>query len=849
MKRIHIGNDFRVRWELTQLGEAFDLVGKTYDIEVSSPYGVIIVTDVVAEGNILSFSIPASQQVYLGSYNITLTITSEAGQSWRLQQCDAFCLISCECGCDTDVTTVVQLSSGIVYPANGLSAYELAVINGYKGTYEEWVKWYATPQIEGATDNAELNRYVVEVMSGIGVPMRFLLEMMGLPVANYEERIDNFVYDALSGYYAFDYILGFDDPETGEHQRMVETVTSDNAEVVGGSNVEQLSVTTIVVGREMLGIELYVQLAVCGEVVTEALSGNVVSYRQEAAFCPVILSSLSGGRIATIAQSLDSLSSQVDIIGAATRQAQTTADDAKGVAIAAQNTATTAQTAAGEAKSEIDDARHVIYPNRVTDSDAVNGVVRELYIAKAPASYKNVKITNVAWSGSVASITISYNLFNVATQNKTFDNIPMGVVYEIDGFTTTGTLYVYLSTPAEDSGEIAAEGLVDTDNWVSLGVNPQVEYYLLKMQAADDTARLTAEIIRSKSADDAMSKAIESEEAERKSDVAFWSARSKAYYDMLSHRLDKGQVPKLVYKQTGKDDYIISDTPIADTPSLLTYDETLEDVIVCDCQGMTTLVDVFGGYDYASNRVPNRPIYSIAISNTDSLEKTGFSHVFASLYYLAKIDLSKVTSLGNVDRMLCTFYGCRSLERIDMSTVDMSNIRYISQAFSELWACKEIVFPQSLQNVTQLGNLLCYNSKGLERIDLSMVTSQVTHAGYSNFGNCTSLKYIDIRNADFSGIRYSQSENPTVWSSTFYNCVSLEEYYGGRNMKLSYSLADSPRLTKESALHCIDNLYDFVANGDAPTNYTPTLTLHNDVVSQLTDEEIALATAKGWTIA
>lgn len=150
MKRIQIGNDFRVSWTLSQLGEAFSLVGKTYDIEVSSPYGVILVSNVVAEGNILSFSIPASQQVYLGNYDITLKITDEAGQTWRLKQCDAFALVPCDCG---EIVEVVQLSSGIVYPSNGLNAYQLAVLNGeYTGDYEGYQKWLARDAESTAND-------------------------------------------------------------------------------------------------------------------------------------------------------------------------------------------------------------------------------------------------------------------------------------------------------------------------------------------------------------------------------------------------------------------------------------------------------------------------------------------------------------------------------------------------------------------------------------------------------------------------------------------------------------------------------------------------------------------------
>lgn len=170
MKRIQIGNDFRVSWTLTQLGEAFSLVGKTYDIEVSSTYGVILVSDVLAEDNILSFGIPASQQVYLGNYDITLKITDEAGQKWRLKQCDAFALVPCDCG---DVVEVVQLESGIAYPVthsvtnnnitNNITAYggiHLEVFGEYNYRPDDEgnktvMKRYLRAEIHGELDDAK----------------------------------------------------------------------------------------------------------------------------------------------------------------------------------------------------------------------------------------------------------------------------------------------------------------------------------------------------------------------------------------------------------------------------------------------------------------------------------------------------------------------------------------------------------------------------------------------------------------------------------------------------------------------------------------------------------------------
>lgn len=115
MKRIVIGNDFRVNWTLTQLGNGFNIANKDYTISVSSSYGVIDVANITARGNVISFDIPAAQQIYLGSYSITLNIRDGVtGQAWRLSQCDAFTLVPCG---DGDVASVVELSSNIVYPA------------------------------------------------------------------------------------------------------------------------------------------------------------------------------------------------------------------------------------------------------------------------------------------------------------------------------------------------------------------------------------------------------------------------------------------------------------------------------------------------------------------------------------------------------------------------------------------------------------------------------------------------------------------------------------------------------------------------------------------------------------
>lgn len=139
MRKISIGNDFRIEWSLKQLGADFNIVDKTYEIEVSCPYGIILVDDIIANGNTLSFRVPAKQQIYAGVYGIKLKISDEnTNNHWALTQCNAFALVAC-CDCCDDVVEVVQLESNIVYPANGLNAYQMAVLDGYTGTYDEWM--------------------------------------------------------------------------------------------------------------------------------------------------------------------------------------------------------------------------------------------------------------------------------------------------------------------------------------------------------------------------------------------------------------------------------------------------------------------------------------------------------------------------------------------------------------------------------------------------------------------------------------------------------------------------------------------------------------------------------------
>ena len=78
------------------------------------------------------------------------------------------------------------------------------------------------------------------------------------------------------------------------------------------------------------------------------------------------------------------------------------------------------------------------------------------------------------------------------------------------------------------------------------------------------------------------------------------------------------------------------------------------------------------------------------------------------------------------------------------------------------------------------------------------------------------------------------------YDGIFYNCYSLENVVGKfEGAKINLSLSDCP-LTAQSAMVFI--------NGLATVTETRTLKLSATTYDSLTPEQIAIATAKGWTV-
>jgi surface protein len=123
--------------------------------------------------------------------------------------------------------------------------------------------------------------------------------------------------------------------------------------------------------------------------------------------------------------------------------------------------------------------------------------------------------------------------------------------------------------------------------------------------------------------------------------------------------------------------------------------------------------------------------------------------------------------------------------------------------------------------------------ESLTELDLSSFnTPSVTDMGYM-FYYCFDLTSLDFSNGDMSSV--------TDATSMFYRCTNLTNFKAPKNIGIALSFSNSTNLTHDSLMSIINNL--------ATVSSSTTLTLGYTNLSKLTDEEKAIATGKGWTLA
>lgn len=181
-------------------------------------------------------------------------------------------------------------------------------------------------------------------------------------------------------------------------------------------------------------------------------------------------------------------------------------------------------------------------------------------------------------------------------------------------------------------------------------------------------------------------------------------------------------------------------------------------------------------------------------------------------------DTENLTSMDNM------FSNCDNITNIPL--LDTSNVTNMYRMF---YNSRNITSIPKL-NTSKVTNMdgmftFCHNLTSIPLLD----TSKVTNMG-SMFSHCTNLTSIAALDAS----------NVTRMSGMFDYCNNLTEIHM-TGMKVSFDIRSSTLLTREALLEILNNL--------ATVTSTKTLTMGSTNLAKLTDEDKAIATNKGWTLA
>lgn len=225
---------------------------------------------------------------------------------------------------------------------------------------------------------------------------------------------------------------------------------------------------------------------------------------------------------------------------------------------------------------------------------------------------------------------------------------------------------------------------------------------------------------------------------------------------------------------------------------------------------------------------PNANMLYVVIENLKlTLSMHGTGNWLNNQSFLESIKLEHAELVTNNERLFCND---TALVNVDMSRVSV-NVR----GESCFYGCNSLTLADDLKLADDIVSYyaMFFGASSLKRVT-GFSTSRV-----ENFQECfrgaVKLSYIDC-------LDFASATNVT---NMFLLCGKLRNIGSVANIKISgINLKDCIRLNYETLLRFIDALHDFSAD----TEGTHTIVLGATNLAKLTEEEIAIATNKNWTM-
>jgi len=312
---------------------------------------------------------------------------------------------------------------------------------------------------------------------------------------------------------------------------------------------------------------------------------------------------------------------------------------------------------------------------------------------------------------------------------------------------------------------------------------------------------------------------------------------------------------------------------VADSEPFSSYPSKIESITSGGGTGESGLDWSAIGYSKEPESFTNAFDYAKSIYDNWNMSDTIYFNGDANLVYFPFVDTVFVTNLDN------SFSYCSALQELPL--INTSNVNSMTGAFTNCSSLKSIPLLDT-SNVTNFNQAFAY-CKNLQEIP-ELNTSNATTT-YGMFSDCTALVTIPLidtskvenMNNMFSNcyalevIPELNTSNATTVDSMFSMCYKLNNLplldftnvtnapnflgynwdtnmaittlAGFHNLRINFDVSNCVNLTAESLMNIINEALDLSVGG-----LMCTLNLGSNV-EKLTEEQIAIATSKGWTIA
>lgn len=164
MEKIRYGNDITFRWTVKRDGQPENFSKAiTLKLLMRGTSSTVEVKNYKIDGSTITWLFAGKDQRGPSTYSLTLIENEGLDNMFTVDKCEVLRLTSSSCcACDEDGPFTIDVESDICVPSNGLSAYEIAVLHGFKGTEEEWLDSLKQPAEDAAEEAQETIKALAE---------------------------------------------------------------------------------------------------------------------------------------------------------------------------------------------------------------------------------------------------------------------------------------------------------------------------------------------------------------------------------------------------------------------------------------------------------------------------------------------------------------------------------------------------------------------------------------------------------------------------------------------------------------------------------------------------------------